>query len=570
MLCYKCLHWNRASYIAQPEPDTFSLPAPLPQWPQGSGFASGVINLGELEVREITHFEFIFDCNMSADRKQGASFYKPAGIPSGFFSLGHYCQSNGQPLRGFVLVAREVANTCDPCLSIYSDLPALQSPLDYALVWCSADGGEGNIDGGGFLWLPQPPDGYKALGFVATNSSKKPELDDIRCVRSDLTDQCETYLPIVNTSSTYFQIPLGVWSTRPLCRGMVGKGVSVGSFFCSINKISGSREEVHIIKCLKNVNTNLHAMPNLDHIHALIRHYGPTLFFHPDEKYLPSSVAWFFENGSLLYQRGASAGECVDGKGSNLPSGGSNDGKYWLDLPNDGRRESVQNGNLESAKLYVHVKPASGGTFTDIVMWIFCPFNGPATIKLGLMNFSLSKVGQHVGDWEHFTLRISNFTGELWSIYFSQHSGGEWVDIYDLEFIEGNKAVIYASKSGHASFPHAGTYIQGSSKLGIGIRNDAARSKHFVDSSINYEIIAAEYLGDGVVSEPCWLQFMREWGPTIVYGSRTELDKIINHLPASMRCSIASMCGKLPNELYGEEGPTGPKEKNNWVGDERS
>ncbi|KAL0383662.1 UNVERIFIED_CONTAM: hypothetical protein Scaly_0653500 [Sesamum calycinum] len=202
-------------------------------------------------------------------------------------------------------------------------------------------------------------------------------------------------------------------------------------------------------------------------------------------------------------------------------------------------------------------------------MWVFCPFNGPGTLKVGMMNIALSKVGQHVGDWEHFTLRISNFTGELWSIYFSQHSGGEWVDAFDLEFIEGNKAVIYSSKNGHASFPHPGTYIQGSSKLGIGVRNDAARSDHIVDSSRQYEIVAAEYLGDGVVKEPGWLQYMREWGPTIVYDSRKELDKIIKVFPSPVKYSMENICNKLPLEFYGEEGPSGPKEKNNWIGDER-
>lgn len=235
-------------------------------------------------------------------------------------------------------------------------------------------------------------------------------------------------------------------------------------------------------------------------------------------------------------------------------------------MPNDERRENLKRGNLESSKLYVHVKPAEGGTFTDIVMWVFCPFNGPATLKLGLLNFALGKVGQHVGDWEHFTLRICNFTGKLWSLYFSQHSGGKWVEAYDLEYIEGNKPIVYSSKSGHASYPRAGTYIQGSTKLGIGIRNDASRSKLFVDSSTLYEIVAAEYLG---VIEPNWLQFMREWGPKIVYNSRNEVDKIINRLPMKLRSSVENIVFKLPIELYGEEGPTGPKEKNNWVGDER-
>nr|DAD29337.1 TPA_asm: hypothetical protein HUJ06_030805 [Nelumbo nucifera] len=246
-------------------------------------------------------------------------------------------------------------------------------------------------------------------------------------------------------------------------------------------------------------------------VHALIKNYIPTVFFHPDEIYYPSSAPWFFKNGALLYRKGESTGEVIDSRGSNLPSGGSNDGEFWIDLPNDDQN-NTKFGNIESAELYVHVKPSLVGTSTDIVM-----------------------IGQHVGDWEHFTLHVSNFTGELWSMYFSQHSGGEWVDACNLEFIKGNKAFVYSSKSGHASFAHPGNYIYGSTKLGIGVRNDDAQSNFFVDSSIKYQIVAAEYLGGGIATEPCWLQFMREWGPTVVYNSRSELEKIISLLPFFIR-----------------------------------
>lgn len=102
------------------------------------------------------------------------------------------------------------------------------------------------------------------------------------------------------------------------------------------------------------------------------------------------------------------------------------------------------------------------------------------------------------------------------------------------------------------------------------MRNDAARSNFSVDSSTCYEIMAAEYLGEGIVREPCWLQFMRKWGPTFVYDSRAELGKIINRLPLALRNSVENIFDKLPVELYGENGPTGPKEKKNWEGDERS
>ncbi|XP_024968666.1 uncharacterized protein LOC112508117 isoform X2 [Cynara cardunculus var. scolymus] len=523
----------------------------------GNGFATGMINLGELEVCEISKFEFIWGTDMAKNRKKGVNFFKPVEIPDGYFCLGHYSQLDEKPLRGFVLVAREVSK---------SGSPALLKPIDYTLVWCPDDWTEENVHGHGYFWLPLAPEGYKAVGFIVTNKPAKPGLEEIRCVRDDLTESCEPHCLLVNTHSKIAESLFRVWKTRPCHRGMHEKGVSVGTFFCSCLWSPG--DDLNIA-CLKNLNAKMQSMPNLDQIHALIKHYGPTFYFHPDEIYLPSSVSWFFENGALLYRKGEPTGERIDPSGSNLPTGGRNDGEYWIDLPKDTSEKKLKRGNLESAKPYIHVKPALGGTFTDIVIWVFCPFNGPGCLKIGLMNFPLSRVGQHVGDWEHVALRISNFTGELWSVYLSQHSAGVWVAAPDLEFIEGNKPIIYASRNGHAHFPHPGEFLQGSANLRIGIRNTAAPSKYSLDSSQDYEIVAAEYLGDGAVNEPCWLQYMRKWGPTTVHDSRAEITRILNRLPATLRCSAVYIFNKLPNELYGEDGPTGPKEKSSWLGDEK-
>lgn len=547
----KCFYWNsRHHQLSSPRP--YNLPSPLPEWPQGQGFATGKIPFGELEVSSITKFECIWSYNPQNSNTNGASFYKPIDIPDGFYSLGHYGQPNGEPLRGFVLVARDVGHNCQ----CSTHLPALIRPVSYNLIW-STDDLEETCKECCYFWLPVPPKGYQAMGFVVSDNPEMPTLEEVRCVRDDLTVHCETYTMIL-------EAPFCVWNARPCDRGMFGKGASVGTFFCSSDLSSGVELN---IACLKNPDLTLQAMPNMEQIHALIKHYGPTISFHPEDTYMPSSVQWFFKNGAVLCKSGNDGGEVIASNGSNLPVGGVNDGEYWLDLPADKSKDWVKNGNIESAELYVHVKPALGGTFTDIAMWIFCPFNGPATIKFGLINIPLSKIGQHVGDWEHFTLRVNNFNGELWSIYFSQHSGGEWVSAYDLEYIEGNKAIVYSSKDGHASFPHSGTYFQGSNL--VGVRNDTAWGNNLVDSSVKYQIVAAEYLGRGVVAEPRWLQFMREWGPTIVYNSKTELDKIVNALPIFLRFSIENFMDKLPVELYGEEGPTGPKEKDNWVGDER-
>uniref|UniRef100_A0A2P2J8W6 Vacuolar protein sorting-associated protein 62 n=1 Tax=Rhizophora mucronata TaxID=61149 RepID=A0A2P2J8W6_RHIMU len=530
----------------------------------GKGFATGRVNLGEIEVIQVTQFERVCSCKTVRGKTTGVTFYRPVGFPDDFHCLGHYCQSNDQHLRGFVLVARDAnANKDGYTHELKLALPALRKPLNYSLIWITESG----HDDCGYFWLPNPPKGYKAMGIIVTDNLKEPEVEDVRCVRADLTQRCETSDLMFSFDSKSSKHPFQVWNMRPSRRGMFARGVFTGTFYCGT--YLSSEDDLLEIACLKNLDDTLPAMPNLQQIHALIKHYGPTVFFHPKEEYMPSSVQWFFKNGALLYEDGKQKGVPIDYRGSNLPGGGENDGEYWIDLPtDDDARDRLKRGDLESAELYVHVKPAMGGTFTDIAMWVFCPFNGPCTLKAGIMSIPLTKLGQHVSDWEHFTLRISNLTGELWQVFFSEHSGGQWVDASNLEFIEGNKPIVYSSKHGHASFPHAGTYLQGSSKLGIGVRNDAAQSDYYVDSSTKYQLIAAEYLVDGDITEPCWLQYMREWGPTIVYDSRAEIDKIVNLLPFFVRFSVENIIDLFPTELYGEEGPTGPKEKYNWAGDE--
>jgi hypothetical protein len=195
-------------------------------------------------------------------------------------------------------------------------------------------------------------------------------------------------------------------------------------------------------------------------------------------------VAWFFENGALLHQcqkegsqAQAQAPTPVAADGSNLPQGGDNDGSCWLDLPSGGeQREWVKKGDLAGARAYVQVKPMLGGTVTDLAMWFFYPFNGPARARVAFATVLLGGIGSHVGDWEHLTLRVSNFSGELLRVYFSQHSAGVWVDAPRLEYVAGGggrRPVAYTSLHGHAFYPRAGLELQGSAVAGI--RNDCAR-----------------------------------------------------------------------------------------------
>ncbi|XP_057955447.1 hypothetical protein At1g04090-like [Malania oleifera] len=538
---------------ALPIDTPFQLPSPLPQWPSGIGFANGIIDLGEgLLVRQISSFTKVWNIREGGDDNLGASFFEPPPTPApdGFFMLGSYAQPNNKPLFGSLLVAKDSTTS--------SAAPALRPPLDYTLLWSSTSS-RLKTDGPGFFWTPMPPAGYIPLGVVVTTSPQKPPLDKVRCVRANLTDTAETDNVIWGQGSA-----VNLFSLRPRLRGTQAPGLAIGTFIANL-----SNNPATSIACLKNTNPNrFSAMPNLNQIKALLQVYSPLVHFHSKEQYLPSSVSWFFTNGALLYTRGRELNpDRVDPTGANLPLGGSNDGAYWLDLPVDGAvKEMVKKGNLQSFEAYVHVKPVNGGSVTDLAMWLFYPFNGPGKVRIEKFDVELGRAGEHVGDWEQVTLRVSNFNGQLQSVFFSQHNKGMKVSAPELEFENGNKVAVYASLDGHASYPHPGVVLLGS-KLKVGVKNETDGGGSTVDTGAKYAVIAADYLGTTVVSPP-WVNYMRKWGPKITYDIWDEINRAVKWLPKFLRNKLLDFLKKLPRELLEQDGPTGPKEKSSWDGDE--
>nr|GMD74348.1 uncharacterized protein LOC109177326 [Ipomoea batatas] len=349
-----------------------------------------------------------------------------------------------------------------------------------------------------------------------------------------------------------------LYTIRPSNRGTEAKGVNIGTFVGSFGE-----NNVGTFASLKNNSLiSSYSMPNLSQIEALFREYSPVLYLHPLETYHPSSVNWFFSNGALLYTKGQETNHVrIEPGGSNLPQGGSNDGLYWINLPVDSNeKERVKKGDLQSCEVYLNIKPMFGGTFTDIAIWIFYPFNGPSTAKLGQIEIiPLGIIGEHVGDWEHLTLRISNFNGVLNKLYFSEHSGGSWVNSPNLEFFNGtNKPVAYSSLNGHANYPKPGLVLQGIGDF-IGIRNDTAKSAAVLDTGLRFSVAA----------EAAWVKYCREWGPKITYISEEDIKRVESLLPVEWRGVFEVLINLLPNEFFGEEGPTGPNMKASWTGDEK-
>ncbi|KAL3634583.1 hypothetical protein CASFOL_021637 [Castilleja foliolosa] len=522
--------------------DTIFTGTPSPTWPQGGNFSTYEIDLGGLQVTQISGFEKIYTAYEGGPDNLGVTFFEPPSVP-GFFMLGAYAQQNNQPLSGWVLMGKTNAND-------KSD-EILKQPIDYTIQLMMIA-----PQSTAYLWLPIPPDGYKSVGLLVTSSPDKPSLDRIRCVRSDFTDEAETDTWIWGKGG------FNVYGLRPKTRGTNAKPLSVGTFI-----VTSDQNNAVYLSVLKNNNPEVTCNPNLEQVRALFQEYSPLIYSHPDEKYHPSSVNWFFKNGALLYTKGYESNPVpIEMDGANLPQGGSNDGFHWLDLPADGQaRGNIVKGDLQTAEVYLHVKPVLGSTFTDIQVWVFYPFNGHAVAKLAIIKkIPLGNIGKHVGDWEHVTLRISNFNGDLWKVFFAEHNRGTWVDSSMLNYQKGSKFAVFASLNGHASYYRPGNVLLGGGK-DVGIRDETWWSEAVFDTGMRYQVVAGEGLG---VASPPWLGFKKQWGPNVTFDFWTEVRKMERVMIGPLKKEFRKFMNSLPPELYGQKGPTGPTNKDNWDGDE--
>jgi hypothetical protein len=292
-------------------------------------------------------------------------------------------------------------------------------------------------------------------------------------------------------------------------------------------------------------------MLNAKQIIEVVKKYGPMYHLHSKEKYLPSSVEWYLQRASL-YKNGTKTAE-LKGDQSLLPTGTSLDETYWVSIP-----ESERGGNIASAVAYVHATASRTAGMTDVQFWFFYPYNGPGTGKLYPLDSSvdLSPFGIHTGDWEHVTLTV-NDAGVPQKMYLSQHDGGEWVTL-DAKALS-KRIHVYSSRNGHAAYKAPGENLSyhekekafGVTVYDIGLRNDTDDKGPVLDCSERYV-----YLDENT---PRWVDFNGRWGPIVDYTE--DLNKVINKIPSPVNKPLKSMMKKIPDEVKGNSGPSGPKMK---------
>jgi hypothetical protein len=117
---------------------------------------------------------------------------------------------------------------------------ALAPPDSYRFVW--NDRGSGSDDDGSF-WMPIPPPGYVALGTVAQAGYDVPGLDDVVCVREDLTVPGEAGSYIWKYVVFPGTVRFASWRVDPPNAGPHDNAyLSTGTF---VAWTSGDRPQVH-------------------------------------------------------------------------------------------------------------------------------------------------------------------------------------------------------------------------------------------------------------------------------------------------------------------------------------
>jgi hypothetical protein len=157
------------------------------------------LDVGDLTISYVDEFEYRWNDRKSKGIHNG-SFWHPV-VPKGWHALGSlgfkgYYDPNG---REWMIIVKESKEGSG----------ALARPLDYVKEY--DDRGSGADDNGSF-WTPFCPCGYVAMGTVVNKGhNERPSLDEVMCVRKDLTKPGEVGDLVWNDEKTGAEYYLGAW-----------------------------------------------------------------------------------------------------------------------------------------------------------------------------------------------------------------------------------------------------------------------------------------------------------------------------------------------------------------------
>lgn len=198
-----------------------------------------------------------------------------------------------------------------------------------------------------------------------------------------------------------------------------------------------------------------------------LRRYAPQVWLHSDELYWPSSVEWCFnfvrrywggpEDNKMwwLYPK-----EPLPEPSSTLPYfHGADPSNDWTDFPL----------KLEDVPAYAfwNDMPGAPTQTVDLVYFFFYPYNRGKSVGGTVYE-------NHVGDWEHITVRLTQTLDDEGqptlapsmggvSLWLAQHAWGQGFAWAQVPKVQGTEhPIIYSACGSHASYLHPGSHKYGS------------------------------------------------------------------------------------------------------------
>jgi hypothetical protein len=184
---------------------------------------------------------------------------------------------------------------------------------------------------------------------------------------------------------------------------------------------------------------------------ALAQRFAPKIWLHGQESYFPSSTGDFLPNvhdeligGVHYYVTNQSLG-CDSCTNPSFLVG----------------KNPSQNQVPVYAEIVDRTEGGQATRVTDLIYWTFYPYNNGKRVCVGAYlplgigcAGGYSTFGNHVGDWEHMTVRLVD--GQPSQVYLSQHSGGQTFNYGDpaLQLSNGHP-VVFAAQGSHGLYPDA-------------------------------------------------------------------------------------------------------------------
>ncbi|WP_435260545.1 Vps62-related protein [Streptomyces sp. 1222.5] len=346
----------------------------------------------------------------------------------GFWSLGDVAMdSHDEAPRNAFLVKEEGT--------------VLAPPTDYREVWDDRGSG-GDIDGS--IWEPISPAGYTCLGAVATNGYTKPSLNAIRCLRSDLTILGKGS-KVWDDAGSGADEDVSIWQAD--ARDYTG--LTSSTFHASSSHSAPSSSPYRVLDKRK---TSLFSAVAEQGDHGRAVSLRPTVNLAPSERYNPSSVGFFLENthsdgGYLTTNTPLGCASCTD--------------PAFLNGQEPGR-----------APMYAEIIPKTdregrSTSIVDTIYWMFYPYNNGKRVCIGVEARGTclggwATFGNHVGDWEHLTVRSQR--GLPYQVVLSQHSGSVTFAFGDKHLRLGDlnesalHVEVFSAEGAHALYPDSGDH----------------------------------------------------------------------------------------------------------------